>query len=474
MQTSENEMSPELAQQIISQMTKHSAASESDDDNNAAAVSGPDLDTLWAEYDKKLQRQKEYEREGVDMFPDPGIVLKVKIMQSEQDQQCVAGRKLFINMCMSDMIVEPSIENIDDQERLRVPLSCGAIRLDHDKEGKECHVVDVVVNPGVLERIRKDADYRSTICEFAVQNIELKFKLTIARGFKFPKMRYKGGQRPLVQRVRKSAAAIRPLIEEMAQDADADAPMKARVQDAKAPQSDSTLDQLTTVADRADKENSSANRSHATKLVQKLTQPPPTDASKHHEIKEATKADQPDAFASSKPANNSTASNILELADDIEVEQDSKADDTPPLDIISPPYSVHVVFQQAVTDGSSDTQEMRQEADEYLASEHAADLPDCLIIDISLPHASSAADVDIAISDRDLVLKGLGEPPISQYYTHMEFPFQVNDDSIRAKFNKKRQRLRLMLDVIGFSVSSNIDLSAALELNSSVLSELCE
>jgi hypothetical protein len=69
----------------------------------------------------------------------------------------------------------------------------------------------VVFNPEPLAKFN-DREYRSTVAQFAIFNVQQKFSLELSPDFKFPKMRYKCGMeeqqlsgKPPSQRIRKVA-----------------------------------------------------------------------------------------------------------------------------------------------------------------------------------------------------------------------------------------------------------------------------
>lgn len=51
---------------------------------------------------------------------------------------------------------EKYLVELDNQAGVRIPMSFGAIREDSDKKGDICSVLDVIINPNVLETVKKD------------------------------------------------------------------------------------------------------------------------------------------------------------------------------------------------------------------------------------------------------------------------------------------------------------------------------
>lgn len=86
--------------------------------------------------------------------PTPVIVLKT-IEKS--------GGKIFINVVSHSVIDEPEqklLIEANNQEGIRIPMSVGSIKEDSDIKGDPCKVVDVVMNPTVVDNIVKDINVR--------------------------------------------------------------------------------------------------------------------------------------------------------------------------------------------------------------------------------------------------------------------------------------------------------------------------
>ncbi|CAM9261741.1 unnamed protein product [Heterosigma akashiwo] len=128
---------------------------------------------------------------GLMMTPEPGFVLKTK-----DDAE---GKKVFINICQSDLIGVPEMKKQLDHEGnevegMSVPVSVGQARQMTDKAGKHCVVYDCVMNPKVLEDAKTDktGTQRDFLCQLAIEYVESKYKTTLDRRYKLPKLRYKG------------------------------------------------------------------------------------------------------------------------------------------------------------------------------------------------------------------------------------------------------------------------------------------
>lgn len=161
---------------------------------------------LMEEYEENMRAQREYEEEGEDIFPTPAYVLKVKAEEIDGEPQ-----KVFVNVCHSESIGDPVVEEVDGEEqpRLRVPVSCGPPRADVDKSGKPSAVFDVVFSDAAVERAVADREFRDVLSGFAVDNLERKHGFQCTRSFKYPKMLFKqgGAERPPPHRIRKARPA---------------------------------------------------------------------------------------------------------------------------------------------------------------------------------------------------------------------------------------------------------------------------
>ena len=158
----------------------------------------------------------EAKKEGVPCQPSPGFVIKTREMSG-------SARKVFINVCQSPMLKNFSMQKRigndgKEQEGMSIPLSCGRPRPDTDKSGKSCVVYDVIVNPGVVEEAKTDAEgqFRGFLCNLCVQYIEQKYKCSLDGKCKFPRMKYKGdASNTEIQFIRKKQT---PTIEEVKDD----------------------------------------------------------------------------------------------------------------------------------------------------------------------------------------------------------------------------------------------------------------
>jgi hypothetical protein len=197
------------------------------------ATRAAQMDFLWEQYQRELEQQRELEAQSVEIFPEPAFVVKSLVTEVVADLAAAAaakavaskavldavrvGHKIFVNVCYSDAIAEPSEQKGEDGEaRLRIPLSCSEPALGKDKEGRECVVFDVVFNTQAVLNSRKDLQMRDTLAAFALDNVAKKFGVVASPELKFPQLRYKGtAPRPPSHRIRKSGAVQRKLVSEI-------------------------------------------------------------------------------------------------------------------------------------------------------------------------------------------------------------------------------------------------------------------
>jgi hypothetical protein len=114
---------------------------------------------------------------GLTVTPDPGYVLKGS----------VGDKKIFINVCSSSHISGP----IDENGKIRVPMSIGPIMPDLDSNQKICSVVDVVV--GIQSLI--NSLQAPELVEFIVSSVVAKHGEELGgtvTGVKFINRKYKG------------------------------------------------------------------------------------------------------------------------------------------------------------------------------------------------------------------------------------------------------------------------------------------
>ena len=127
---------------------------------------------------------------GTVIRPEPGYV--VKALSSDG-----ATRKVFINLCSSSVVGDPS----EDPAGIRVPMSIGETRIDTDKKGEECTVVDVIVSGETLRNSLLDPRLKSTLIDLVLRSVNAKHSL-VCEFKSCPVLLYKGGPEVREQRVK--------------------------------------------------------------------------------------------------------------------------------------------------------------------------------------------------------------------------------------------------------------------------------
>lgn len=97
-------------------------------ENDALAKDEAAFQFLWEEYERRLKEEQKYNEETVEIFPEPGFVIKTRDLKT--------GKKVFINVLQCDKVPAPHFQmeanQPEDEQRTRVPLSCADPRDDVD------------------------------------------------------------------------------------------------------------------------------------------------------------------------------------------------------------------------------------------------------------------------------------------------------------------------------------------------------
>ena len=155
-------------------------------------------------------------KDAVEVQPEPLYVIKTRVETSS-----LSTNKLFINVCTSDNIAEPSTRKRLDAEGkeiegLNVPVSVGSLRSCTDKAGKPAKAIDVIVSPRIIiHQENADSDSssdsllggngnRDFLNQFILQCVEQKCNTStsttpneegpvkIDRKYTLPKLSYQG------------------------------------------------------------------------------------------------------------------------------------------------------------------------------------------------------------------------------------------------------------------------------------------
>lgn len=136
------------------------------------------------------------------VLPEPGFCVKCALR---------GGGKVFINICQHVRIGEPApippseADDVAEELRFRIPLSCGQARADKDKAGRPCKVYDAIVSPITIKRCATDNEFRRFVAAICMQWIKQKYEPTLnADEFRNLNFKAKGKLEP--QRIRLSSA----------------------------------------------------------------------------------------------------------------------------------------------------------------------------------------------------------------------------------------------------------------------------
>lgn len=164
---------------------------------------------------------KEHE-DGIDITPTPVFVVKTHRTDDPKAPQGDGATKVFINVCVHEFVAEPSVKKKLDEEGnevegLNVPLSVGPPRPCSDSKGEKAVVYDCIVNQKVVDDANTDdsGTQKNFLCQLAIQYVESKFKCTLDRRYKLPKMTYKHSTEGVVEQQRIRDMSKKPKIEEV-------------------------------------------------------------------------------------------------------------------------------------------------------------------------------------------------------------------------------------------------------------------
>ncbi|CAD8191087.1 unnamed protein product [Paramecium pentaurelia] len=140
-----------------------------------------------SEYLKLKDIQEYLDQEGGMMIePTPHFVLKAF------DQN---GEKVFFNVTAHSVVDAPEEKQLIDYNNevgIRVPMSVGNIKEDHDVKGDTCKVIDLIINPTVATNLTQDDNLKTFFCQLVQTYVDQKYKLKLQDKFISLKMKYKG------------------------------------------------------------------------------------------------------------------------------------------------------------------------------------------------------------------------------------------------------------------------------------------
>ncbi|XP_050541917.1 protein kintoun-like [Daktulosphaira vitifoliae] len=110
-------------------------------------------------------------------------------------------KKVFINICSSDVIQKPSTTLRMGGKHFSLPHCLSPGRQDYDKARKPCDVFDIIFHPEVIGFTKQGKSLKDLVEDTALTMIEKNYNLVLDKNnLKYPKISFKGIARPLVTR----------------------------------------------------------------------------------------------------------------------------------------------------------------------------------------------------------------------------------------------------------------------------------
>ena len=162
------------------------------------------------------------DEKGLVIAPEPSIVIKTKLQRNDSNGPSLSSvlnissssndtsspitgeTKVFLNICMHDLISLPTKRKTIDQESgeevegWHLPMSMGELRPCFDKHGNAAIVADCIMNPSVVKDMHHDSNHFHFVSDLVIQCANRKFSracfegLELDKRYKVPKMKYAG------------------------------------------------------------------------------------------------------------------------------------------------------------------------------------------------------------------------------------------------------------------------------------------
>lgn len=163
------------------------------------------------------------EPEGIQITPSPAFVIKTRDKAS--------GRKIFINLCSSDLVEAPHAKSLPDsegQQAVRIPISVGERYEETDKSGEPCDCFDLIISSKSVTEADKDVEFKNMVCQIALSALGQKYKLEPDEKFTLPKLKYKSTTCQIrAQRIRvKKESQIQEIFEDVQKPAAVEEPVR--------------------------------------------------------------------------------------------------------------------------------------------------------------------------------------------------------------------------------------------------------
>lgn len=356
----------------------------------AREVSDPKVKAETDQYLRQLEMEgrieEVYGKGAQIIMPEPAFVLKTI--------NKVNGMKIFINVCTSDKLDKASLKEATDAngrkgKSLDMPLCLGPKKDGKGKDGEPCCVWDFVIHPDTLAMTTSNAVIRDAMIGNAVEKIEANNKgVDLERNTKTPKINgnYKGTE---------SCPQPHALAMRGPGGSSVDGRVKPLDQNARAPIPPSSSSQPSSLTSSSSEDDSSSRSSFAFSNPKSKSKPP------------------------APPISNLTPTQSGFKHETGEV--------TPQWEIIHR--------------GQVDLGEAWGDANRAISINTTH--PKELVLRVVLPGITSAAGVDLEVSRNQVTL---GVP--SKYKLTATLPYPVDSERGKAKFDKARNTLEVVMPVI--------------------------
>ncbi|KAF1333106.1 Kintoun protein, partial [Globisporangium splendens] len=377
-------------------------------------ISDPANRTKTEQYLSQLKRDQKVPEDKLLVRPSPGFVVKAKWQQEPKENE----QKLFVNVCSSDKIQLPSSTPVMAGARgtsWHLPYSVGPERLEKDNSGAMVATFDVCFHPTTVRFATTQRPYRDMVVKTCLDAIETllresrkKPQAVVNRAYHVLKgVKYKSGD-PVTMCLQKSVA-------------ENDGKKTAK------PQKDT--EQTTKKSEAA---NSNKSKVSAASDVKEAKEKP-IDVVVDKRSNGASSLTK-----SAMEANANTTSNAEPLLKEVSSAK-TVTNSSKPKQPVTPALQ-KIAFQLIYRGKFELLRHMQAEHENIVPVER--NRPKELVVEMEFPTHSSAAGMDLDVSERALKLNTKGYEPLE-----ITLPFPVFEVKGSAKFDKKSRKLVVTLPV---------------------------
>eukprot|EP00743_Colponemidia_sp_Colp-15_P001308 GILK01001432.1.p1 GENE.GILK01001432.1~~GILK01001432.1.p1 ORF type:complete len:395 (-),score=84.64 GILK01001432.1:167-1294(-) len=142
-------------------------------------ISDPKNKKEYDDYIRQMEQQGELPAGSKLLRPEPGFCVKTKRVPTKgRSPSGDTADKLFVNICSSPMLDEPSSSRAapgsGDKSGLNwsLPYSMGRPRPDRDNKGQSCTTVDIVYHPSALRMAETNTRFKAMLVDTALDSIQ--------------------------------------------------------------------------------------------------------------------------------------------------------------------------------------------------------------------------------------------------------------------------------------------------------------